>query len=352
MTHSIMWQYIDEEPNIIQALLKSKEIYAAAKQLSQYDSVCFIAHGSSYNAAVTVQDFFRRMTGLHTEVHTPSDFLYNRSLDDSSCKTIIIAISQTGTSRGLLQAVVYAKKQNLPVLGITAQADSPLEQYSIFTCHLCCGEELSNAKTKGYTSTLCMLLLLAAETGVYKGHITDEVRAAVIEEIKRSTDEMPDLRKQVCDVLTGSHFGKDMRALYALGTGMNFGTAMECQLKLMETECIPTAFNDIGEFSHGMHRSVSNQISSIIIDHQFDHDDTITAWKFLSANGRESLLITDDASIKDAQVIHIENMPLTQSILLATMAIQVISVFVPELNGLDPNRPSHNELTDQMKTRV
>lgn len=347
-----MWKYIEEEPNIIQTLLKSKEIKSAAKQLSIYDRICFIAHGSSYNAAVTVRDFFRRMSGLHTEAHTPSDFLYNCGQDDTSCKSIIIAISQTGTSRGLLQAVEYAKKQNLPVLGITAQSDSPLEQYSSFTCHLCCGEELSNAKTKGYTSTLCTLLLLASETGVYKGHITEDARADVIKEIKMSADYMPDLRRQACDVLTCSHFGSDMQALYVLGNGMNFGTAMEAQLKLMETECIPTSFNDIGEFSHGMHRSVSNQISSIVIDHQFDHDDTITAWKFLSSHGRESLLITDDASINNAQVIHVENMPLTQSILLTTMVIQIVSVFVPELNGLDPNRPSHNELTDQMKTRV
>ncbi len=32
--------------------------------------------------------------------------------------------------------------------------------------------------------------------------------------------------------------------------------AQEGQLKLMETMCIPTMFNDIGEFSHGMHRSI------------------------------------------------------------------------------------------------
>ena len=56
-----------------------------------------------------------------------------------------------------------------------------------------------------------------------------------------------------------------MQDLYVLGTGMNYGTAMEGQLKLMETMCIPTMYNDLEEFSHGMHRSIGRGSSVLLL---------------------------------------------------------------------------------------
>ena len=44
--------------------------------------------------------------------------------------------------------------------------------------------------------------------------------------------------------------------------------------------------------------------------------------------------------------------PLTQSLLLMTLAVQVLSVFAPEQNGKDPNRDAHNDFTVVVHTRL
>lgn len=48
--------------------------------------------------------------------------------------------------------------------------------------------------------------------------------------------------------LKDASYGKDMKDIYVIGDGMQFGSCLEGQLKLMETMCMPTMFNDILEF--------------------------------------------------------------------------------------------------------
>ncbi len=56
-----------------------------------------------------------------------------------------------------------------------------------------------------------------------------------------------------------------MKDIYVIGDGMQFGSCLEGQLKLMETMCMPTMFNDILEFSHGMHRSLNTSSHVLVL---------------------------------------------------------------------------------------
>ena len=350
--NSIMWKYIDEEPSCIEKLLNSKEVLDAAANVIDYDALYFVAHGSSYNAAITVHDFFSRVTGKRAYAYTPSSFINSCFSLNVEKKPLVVAISETGTSRGLIEAVEHAEKEKISVLSITDTANSPIEKLGTYVLHMQCGKEDSNAKTKGYTNTLVALILLATEIGYKLGKISDTDKTEIRNEIAGCANQIPSLKNLVLSRMKELNFGRNLTCLYVLGSGMNYGTAMEGQLKMMETMCVPTAFNDIGEFSHGMHRSVSNKIDSIVIDTGTDHIDAIKAWNFLCDAGRSSILITSDDSYSGNNVINISRCKFTNSVLLTTLVIQVISVFTPENNGLDPNRPSHNELTETMETRV
>lgn len=349
-----MWNYIDEEPSALERLLGDPLIQETAAKIKDYENVIFVAHGSSYNAALTTHDFFTRMTGMRTSVHTPGDFMYNDASAFLGEGNLVIAISQTGTSRGVLEAIDLCRKHSIPVLGMTDAMSSPVEQKSLFTLYLRCGEENSNAKTKGYTNTLALIILLAVETGLKRHVIDDVICQTVRNELRNSAAQIPAAKKNVLSVLESSGYGIGMEAEYIIGEGMNFGTAMEAQLKMMETLCIPTSFNETGEFSHGMHRSVSKNVDSIVIDacNPASDRDALKAWQFMKQCGRHSLLVTTDDAVSGEQVIHIAGYPLTQSVILTTLAVQVISVYVPERNGYDPNRASHNEVTALMNTRV
>ena len=56
-----------------------------------------------------------------------------------------------------------------------------------------------------------------------------------------------------------------MKDFYIVGSGMNYGLALEAQIKMMETMCIPTCAVDSEEFSHGTHRSINRDTTMLVI---------------------------------------------------------------------------------------
>lgn len=357
MGKSIMWSYIAQEPNVLERLLCDESVVAYAKtEAIGLEAVYLVAHGSSYNATVTVSDFFSRMTGLRVYTFIPAIFRYNASLlqKESREKTLVIVVSQTGTSSGAIDALDMAKKLGFKTLGITDISTSPVAKQADDALMLRCGSENSNAKTKGYSATITLLLLLALAFGVCRGAITWEQGEAVTAELRAQVSLLQPTGDRLVRWCEENDFGVSLSELYALGYGINYGTAMECQLKLMETMCIPTMFNDIGELSHGMHRAISNK--STVLMFKTSHPLaalTERSWKYLRGITGHLLMFdsTGEESEEEGRFL-IPSFPLTESLLLMTLAVQVLSVYAPEHAGYDPNRDVHNDFTDFVHARV
>lgn len=354
---SIMWDYISEEPKVLEGLMDAEEIRIFAGGAGKdFEAVYFVAHGSSYNAALAVSDFLSRNGGVRVYIYTPTNFQYNAyalQREDKS-KVLVAGISQTGTSSGVVGAIREASEKGFCTLGITDTKDSPIAKEADHVLLLCCGREDSNAKTKGYSATLMVLLLLTVYLGREKGILTGEKKEAVIKELREQVEEIPAVAKGIRKWCQRKEFGNDLKELYVLGYGMNFGTAMEGQLKLMETMCIPTMFNDIGEFSHGMHRAITGKSSILLLKSKLSAKElTEETFRYLKTITRHVWML--DASGQpsgEENRIVITAYPLTQSLLLTTLAIQVLSVFAPEKIGNDPNRDANDNFTEAVHTRL
>ncbi|MFL0250264.1 SIS domain-containing protein [Clostridium neuense] len=354
---SIMWKYISEETSVLKNMLLRKDIEEKVNTTYQeVEAIYFVSHGSSYNASIVVSDFLSKYAKVRVYYYTPGNFLYNCntiSYEDPS-KTLVVAISQTGTSRGTLEAVGRARKLGFPILGITDFKASPLGQLSSVQLGLDCGEENSNAKTKGYSSTLAMLMRLTVAIALKKGTINSNKAEEILSELKACVEELEEIIEKTIKWCEATGFGKGMENVFVLGCGMNYGTALEGQLKLMETMCVPTLFNDIEEFSHGMHRAINKNSSVIILNSEHACTELMEkTFKYLKTKTDKVLIINaSENKIDDMMAINIKNHPLTESVLGMTTIIQILSAFIPELNGCDPNVNANNDYTDYMKTRV
>ena len=356
MSRSIMWDYIAQEPETLALLLGSGQTDNYAGTEKNIEAIYFVAHGSSFNAAVTVSDFFTRMTGIRVYAMTPGNFMHGGSnaAAEKKERTVIAVISQTGTSSGAVDTLAMVRDQGFRTLAVTATAGSPVEELADKCLYLMCGPEDSNAKTKGYSATLLLLIMLAVSIGRMNGHISSELADVCLEEARGMVSCIGPVIRQAEAFCEQNAFGKELNDLYVLGSGMNFGTAQEGQLKHMETCCIPTMFNDIGEFSHGMHRSITER-SSVLLIRTKDRDDTLTLQAYRYLKGiTEHVWMIDAAgeTFDDGSVLSIPCFMNTQSVLLTTLCIQVMSVYAPEKTGLDPNRDAHNDFTDYVGTRV
>ncbi|MDR0389175.1 MAG: SIS domain-containing protein [Spirochaetaceae bacterium] len=358
---SIMWEYIRQEPEILLKQLRSSQTELfAQKNCGGLKAVYFVAHGSSFNAAVCALGCFGKMAGIRAYAYTPGNFLAAGgplAFEDPET-TLFVAISQTGTSSGVIKALDYAGKLGFKTLSITAVQGSPLDTKADDTLYLSCGEENSNAKTKGYSATLALLLMLALSLGSTNKTLNAAQKKAFMDELSAMVDAIPEVEKKIIEFCERAKIGEAMSNLYVLGSGVNFGTAQEGQLKLMETMCVPTMFNEIGEFSHGMHRSIDEKSNVLLIKSPGDMGDKIEgAYQYFKKISSRVWMIDvcgkacDDAG-KDINRLSLPLFAETQSVLLTTLAVQIISVFAPEYNGNDPNRNAHDDFTLLDGTRV
>lgn len=353
MDKSIMWQYIAEEEKILKRLLDSEKISQVTEKITDIKTIYFVAHGSSYNACVTVSEFISKVASVKTHATTPAMLMksYQPKLENKD-ETLILAISQTGTSRGVLEAVRFMKEEGFSILGISGVPHSKLCQMTD-TILLECGEENSNAKTKGYSATLLLLMLIGLRLAQHKKSLSEEEVKEIENSLREEIDLLPTVEKQVKEWCLKYHPEQNIQNLYVLGYGMNYGTAMEAQLKLMETMCMPTMFNDIVEFSHGMHRSIDKNSTIWLLrfkDNEMSELTLKTYYYLKKITDKVFLINADDAAIEEA--IHLKYFPWDHSVLLMTLVIQILSVYIPESHLRDPNVWANDDYTDYVQTRI
>ncbi len=352
---SIMWKYIDQEPQVLAGILQDTAMDKALDALGPgLEAIYFVAHGSSYNAATAAASFIGRQSGLRTYAYTPANFLYNCQAlaQEERAKALVVAISQTGTSRGVIQALERAKEMGFETLGLTDVAGSPIHVKSDTTIFLGCGEEDSNAKTKGYSATLLQLLRLGIKLGLGRKVISQGQYQGVCNELQGQIEALAGLRDKILAWCQAGDLAGRVKDLYVLGYGMNFGTAMEGQLKLMETMCMPTMFNDLEEFSHGMHRAIQGDSTVLLLRTPHTLSPlALDTYRYLQGKAGRVLLIDATGEAPEG-ALNLPWYPETESLLLITLAIQILSVWLPEQNGLDPNRDANNDYTDFVHTRI
>lgn len=354
MFNSIMWQYIKEETNVLSSMLNHPNMAKQINLFSDIQALYITAHGSSYNAAYATAPILSQAADLRVYVYTPSEFLYGEKpyIHEDQKHTLVLGISQTGTSSGVLKAMQKAKQLHLTTCSLTAVEHSPIDEISDHSFLLHCGTENSNAKTKGYSSTLLFLMQWAYMLGSYKKTITQEYYHLFIQQASEEINSLPSLVDKTISWCQRNQYGIHMSHVYVIGNGIHLGTALEGMLKIMETMCIPAMYSNIMEFSHGMHRSLKPNSFLILIQTNEDKDEMEKTYAYLRNKHINTLLIDLTKSTDIDHSISLPFFETTASLFSVTMIIQIIAAFVPEINHMDPNRNANDDYTTCMHTRI
>lgn len=357
MQKSIMWRYIYEEEETLHTLLDSKQVeeFGRACKLSEISRIIFVASGSSLNIAKTSAGLFEKVADVEVKLTTPYQLMGSEeALRGDRERTLVIAISQTGTSSGTIRAIKAVKEQGFKVLTITERRETPIHKLGDYYLNFLCGLEDCNAKTKGYSNSLVLLWLIALEIGKAKGRLGPEAYQEYINEIRSSIHDIPATIHNTLEWLNSHRDWSTIRHFLVVGYGMNQGTAEEGMLKLMETLCIPASVSDVGEFSHGIHRVISKDSNVItLLTEEYGHEDMVQINEYLSKASCRLLVIDATSNCtEDRERIKVGYRPLTVSALNIAVVFQVMAVYLPENIGHDPNVPSNEELTKVLTVRV
>lgn len=354
----MMWDHIYESPIKLQELLINDQITNFVRQydVKSLNRIIFVASGSSLNIAITAKKLFEQLAQIDVKLVTPFEFMSTNGgvTGQHTETTLVVAISQTGTSSGTVNSINHAKNLGFNVLSITERRDTPAEKLGDYYLNFLSGLEPCNAKTKGVINSLTILILLAVNIAKEKALITDEDYRAYIEEIKTAIEEIPVVIEKTKNWVENHKSWSKVPHFIVIGNGINYGTALEGTLKILETLCVPGVVSELGEFSHGIHRTVNKQ-SNVIIIHteEYGHDIAKQTIDYLKERVDNLLVVNATKTSKeDSSYINVKHRPLTSSCLTLHVVFQVLATALPELNGDDPNRPMNNELTERVGTRV
>ena len=240
-----MLKEISEQVQTIQlASSQDREtIELITERIRRARGVFLVGCGSSFHACLSASYLFSKLASFHINTVLASEF--SSYEDFLKQDTLVIAVTQSGETIDVLDAIKTAKQKGCQIVSIVNVIGSSATQFADASLFLNVGPEVSVLSTKTYTAQLAVLSLLAYslagryEEGVrklkYLWNIVYNITSA----------NMRTKIQQLADRLSQNQH------IFVLGRGSLFATALEAALKIKEVSYIHAEAFAGGELKHG-----------------------------------------------------------------------------------------------------
>ena len=237
---------IREQPEALERLLGyDDEIARIADAVRARDArlVRLVGHGSSDNAAsfgVYAFGLLPRWTAMRDSITLTVH--YDTPLDMAG--STVIGLSQSGRTPDVVEYVARARAAGAFTIALTNDPASELATTADATIPLAAEPELAVAATKTYVNTLAALALLAGHLAGRGAELADGVRHAS----ELMANALPALERATAKLaLPFAYTGR----MFVIGRGIEFATAREIALKLLETCRIAAEPLTATDLAHG-----------------------------------------------------------------------------------------------------
>lgn len=335
-----MKQYILDQKDVLPSLIENRTCYEVLNNFKQVQKIVIAASGSSKNVAMVVQALLSK--DIEIVVDTPFQLIHN-SCQIQRCDCLI-AISQTGKSTGTMNCAKLANENHIPTIAITADIHSPLALECSYTFDIQCLDETIGPKTKGYTATLLVLFFVIAK-------LINKNIDSYIKEFLLDIEQIENIIKQTTHYVENHREWSQANCVSVIGCGVHYGTACEGNLKLLETMQIPAMCYELEEFMHGPHRTVHENSYLVFIHTHNEGYDMMSRFIEFAHQQKAHIIVIDDDQNSSSDII-IPQLPLIQSVISATVVLQVMSSLIPEYKGINPSDPVLSQFATTVGTRV
>lgn len=225
------------------------ELRMTDEQIRNLRKIFIIACGSAYHAGVTGKYVIEELSRIPVEVDLASEFRYrNPILEDN---TLAIIISQSGETADTLAAMREAKRHGVRTLAVVNVVGSSIAREADDVLYTWAGPEIAVATTKGYTSQLSALYLLALHFAKIREKVSDAEYHEMIQELKTLPEKIESMleNKERIQYLANKYIG--LKDVFFLGRGIDYASALEASLKLKEISYVHSEAYAAGELKHG-----------------------------------------------------------------------------------------------------
>jgi len=322
---------IHEQPTTVQSALAQdpEKVSAVADRLKSARSVVLTASGSSYHAALLMRIRLAAEAKMRCEVVLSGDF--ERELPFIDEKTVVVALSQSGETADLLEAVKKARSRKVGgVVSLVNAAGSSLARESDQTLLLNCGPEVGVAATKSFTAQV-MVANLIVDKMTGRDTMGTPYRIGTLVEKALETEQ----------VMRGlAHEYRDRPDFYFIARGGHYPIAQEGALKLKELSYIHAEGMSAGELKHGTLALIEKGTPVVVIAPSgHGYDDTISNAQELAARGAEIIGVAQKPHPVFTHTVRIPASNGSIAPVLEVAPLQLLAYYMATEKNNDPDHP-------------
>ncbi|MEG2010710.1 MAG: glutamine--fructose-6-phosphate transaminase (isomerizing) [Bacilli bacterium] len=332
-----MLKEIYEQPEVIKntfsSFVKDNKLDLNIPNLNKYRRIDIVACGSAYHAGYVGKMFIEEYGNIEVNVEVASEYRYKKLFLNSS--VLVIVISQSGETADTLAALKLAKKSGCFTIGIINVVESSIARLCDKVLYTKAGPEIAVATTKGYTSQVAILALIAIQLS---NKNIDGLRKLpiIMQSILDDTIEYKEIANKI--------FDKD--PVFFIGRDIDYALCMEGSLKLKEISYINSAAYKAGELKHGTISLIEKgTIVIAIMTEPKIMEKTISNIKETKARGAYVILITTlDVNPEQDYFDEVIYVPRTEKLfqpMLTVLPLQLLAYEVAKLKGCDIDKPKN-----------
>ena len=329
-------------PRIVDGEIKLDNIKYTDEDIRNINRIHIIACGSAWHAAIVGKYVIEDYARIPVEVDLASEFRYRNPILDKN--DVCIIISQSGETADTLAALREAKRQGIRILAIVNVVGSSIARESDDVLYTWAGPEIAVATTKGYSTQVALMYLLAMKFGQARGHLSAE-------EVKKLTAELELVPGYIEKLLTMDEELKELAKVHAhandvfvIGRGIDYAVALEGSLKLKEISYIHSEAYAAGELKHGTISLIEEGTLVVAIATQDPlYEKLVSNVKEVKARGAYVVAIAKEGNTEIAEVadkvIYIPQINDKFTASLNVIPMQIFSYYVAIERGCDVDMP-------------
>ncbi len=310
-----------------------------------YDEIIFFGCGSSYNLSQSASFFTRSLLNGQSCFALPSsELLINTDIYiNKDKKYLIIGFSRSGETTESINVVKLLKdRQNVTSFTFSCKEDNTISKFSDY--HFICREsvEKSIVMTISFSTMLisyCLMLVKLLD------------KKEMLEEFKYLIDYLNEnifrLYTDIENYLSNNSFS----SYFVLGSGFNYGLAVEADLKMKEMSQVPSYSYHLHEFNHGPKSLINKKSLCLVLTlnkNRFKNEEIIK--EILNLGSKVLLVDRKEISIVDSKDINyvLSDSNFKFDIIKSFINIpvfQILAYIKTIRESLDPDRPKNLDYT-------
>ncbi|MCI9467157.1 MAG: glutamine--fructose-6-phosphate transaminase (isomerizing) [Ruminiclostridium sp.] len=332
------------EPRIKNGEIVLDDFSLSDNELKKINKIMITACGSAYYAGSVGKYVIEQLCRISVEADLASELRYRNPLVDEN--TLLVVVSQSGETADTIAAMKECKARGARILAIVNVVGSTIARLADDVIYTWAGPEIAVATTKGYTTQVAVVDMLAVYLARRLGRLEDGEYKALVEAIRsfpelvqRSIDQNPKLPE-----LAEKYHGHNN--LFFIGRNLDFAACLEGSLKLKEISYLHSEAYAAGELKHGTIALIEKDRPVIALAcYEELLDKMLSNIREVKARGAEVLAVVLEGNreIFDEadDVILIPRTHQLLNTLPEIVPLQLFAYYMAKANGCDIDKPKN-----------